>query len=127
MSLGPMLVINSSSKQFFFGAGASGGVAAPTALVNVAARILLAGQPVETAVPAKRVHHGGAPDITYYEPGIPRDDVMALSQRGHNVAATPVLGIVNVVHCSDGMPRRPSSCVAMADPRGNGMALSAGQ
>jgi gamma-glutamyltranspeptidase/glutathione hydrolase len=127
MALGPMLAVNPFTKQFFFGAGASGGVAAPTALVNVAARILLAEQPVDAAIQAKRVHHGGAPDITYYEPGIPRDDVMALSQRGHNVAATPVLGIVNVVHCGDGMPRRPGTCVAMADPRGNGMALSAGQ
>jgi gamma-glutamyltranspeptidase / glutathione hydrolase len=126
MSLGPMLVVNSFSKQFFFGAGASGGVAAPSALINVAARVLLAGQSAETAMQAKRIHHGGAPDITYYEPGLAREDVMALSQRGHNVAATPVLGNVNVIHCHDGMPRRPGTCVAIADPRGNGIALSAG-
>jgi gamma-glutamyltranspeptidase/glutathione hydrolase len=127
MSLGPMLVVNTNSKQFVFAGAASGGVAAPTALVNVAARALLAAQPLEAAMQAKRIHHGGAPDITYYEPGISRDDVLALSQRGHNVAATPMLGSVNAIHCAEGMPRRPGTCAALADARGNGIALSAGQ
>jgi gamma-glutamyltranspeptidase/glutathione hydrolase len=126
-SLGPMLVVHPGTKQFFFGAGASGGVAAPTALMNVAARVVLAEQALEPAMNARRIHHGGAPDITYYEPGIPRDEVLALTQRGHTVAATPELGIVNAIACESGMPRKPDSCIAMADPRSNGIALSIGE
>ena len=127
MSLGPMLSVNPFTKQFFFAAGASGGVAAPTALINVAAHALLAEKPIDAAMRARRIHHGGAPDITYYEPGIPREEIMALTQRGHNVAATPTLGLVNAINCPGGMPRKPAECSVGADPRGNGIALSFGR
>lgn len=124
VSLGPMLAMNESSKQFFFAAGASGGVAAPTALMNVVARTLIADQPLDAAIRAPRVHHGGAPDITYHEPEVSRDDVLQLTNRGHSVAATPTLGLVNAISCTDGMPRNPGACTAVSDPRGHGIALT---
>ena len=126
-SLGPMLAVNSFTKQLFFAGAASGGVAAPTALMNVAARALLAEQPIETAIRARRIHHGGAPDITYYEPGISREDVIALTALGHTVAATPQLGLVNAIDCPEGMPRRRNTCTAITDPRGSGSASSVAQ
>jgi gamma-glutamyltranspeptidase/glutathione hydrolase len=124
LSLGPMLVMNDNSKQLFFAAGASGGVAAPTALVNVAARALLAEQPLEGAMRAPRIHHGGAPDITYHEPEAAREDILQLTSRGHTMAATPTLGIVNALSCTGGMPRDRSTCSAVTDPRGHGLAMT---
>ena len=102
---------------------ASGGVAAPSALINVAARVLLAQQPLDVSMKAPRVHHGGSPDITYVEPDANRDDVAQLTSRGHTVATTPTLGIVNVISCPGGMPRDKNTCAAMADPRGHGIAM----
>ena len=122
-SLGPMIVVNDNSKQMFFAGAASGGVAAPSALINVAARVLLAQQPLDVSMKAPRVHHGGSPDITYVEPDANRDDVAQLTSRGHTVATTPTLGIVNVISCPGGMPRDKNTCAAMADPRGHGIAM----
>ncbi len=124
ISLGPMLAVTDSSKQLFLAAGASGGVVAPTALMNVVARIAILEQPLDAAIRAPRVHHGGAPDITYHEPEASRDDVLQLTNRGHTVAATPTLGLVNAISCTDGMPRNPNTCTAASDPRGHGIALT---
>lgn len=124
ISLGPMLAVTDSSKQFFLAAGASGGVAAPTALMNVVARVAIAEQALDDAIRTPRVHHGGAPDITYHEPEASRDDVLQLANRGHTVAATPTLGLVNAISCIDGMPRNPNTCTAASDPRGHGIALT---
>ena len=128
ISLGPMIVTHTSSNQFVF-AGASGGsasvpggVAAPTALMNVAARVLLGGKGLQQAITTKRVHHGGNPDLTYYEPGFDPSLLQALRSRGHKVAATRNLGLVNAVSCPGGLPRDPSSCALRTDPRGSGLA-----
>jgi gamma-glutamyltranspeptidase/glutathione hydrolase len=122
-SLGPMIVVNESSKQLFFAGAASGGVAAPSALINVAAGVLMAQQTLDAAMKAPRVHHGGSPDITYVEPDAKRDDVAQLTSLGHTVATTPTLGVVNVISCPGGMPRDKNTCAAMADPRGHGVAM----
>jgi gamma-glutamyltranspeptidase/glutathione hydrolase len=123
LSLGPVVVVNLATKTLHFAAGAAGGVAAPTALVNVMARTILADQPLDTAIRSRRIHHGGAPDTTYYEPGFSREEIAALAARGHKVAATPVLGLVNAISCPDGMPRNPNQCSIATDPRGFGLAM----
>jgi len=122
-ALGPMIAVNESSKQLYFAGAAAGGVAAPSALMNVAARVLLASQPLDAAMRAPRVHNAGAPDITYVEPDASRDDVAQLTARGHTMATTPVLGLVNALSCPDGMPRARNSCAALSDPRGHGIAM----
>jgi len=80
---------------------------------------------LDAAMLAPRVHHSGAPDITYHEPALPQDTITALQKRGHRVAATPQIGLVNVAYCSGGLPRDPASCSLMNDPRGNGLAVNA--
>jgi gamma-glutamyltranspeptidase/glutathione hydrolase len=122
-----MLMVNENSKEFRIAAGANGGVAAPSALVNVLARITRMDQSAKEAVAAPRVHHGGDPDVTYYEPGLSAEALAYLSQSGHRTAATPVLGTVNVLYCPNGLPTKPVTCQMVADPRGLGLAAGSMQ
>ncbi|WP_139134788.1 gamma-glutamyltransferase [Magnetovibrio blakemorei] len=127
IGLAPMLMVNENSKEFRIAAGANGGVAAPSALVNVLARITRMDQSAKDAVGAPRVHHGGDPDVTYYEPGLSAEALAHLSQSGHRTAATPVLGTVNVLYCPGGLPTKPATCQMVADPRGLGLAAGSMQ
>ncbi len=124
LSLGPMVVINHFVNEFYFAAAASGGIAAPTSMINVAAKALLGEQSLKKAISAKRVHHSGTPDIAYYEQGLDKKSIQGLARRGYRTAATPRLGIVNAIYCSKGLPPRPETCQVDADPRGSGMASS---
>jgi len=126
-ALGPILVHNKFSNNLFFAGAASGGIAAPTALMNVFSRTMLGGESLRRAIAAKRIHHGGAPDVTFHEPGLSNSVSSYLARRGHQVAVTPVLGFVNAVHCPGGLPRDPGSCVIQTDPRGSGLATNSGQ
>tara|TARA_B100000315_G_scaffold260681_1_gene324025 strand:- start:1171 stop:2931 length:1761 start_codon:yes stop_codon:yes gene_type:complete len=126
-ALGPVMVHNKSSETLFFAGAAAGGIAAPTALMNVFARSVLAGEKLESAMAASRIHHGGAPDITFHEPKLAKSVTAYLRERGHQVAVTPVLGLVNAVSCPGGLPRDPESCSIMSDPRGSGLAASASE
>ena len=123
-ALGPIIVYNNNSKNLFFAGAASGGIAAPTALINVIARTMIDERNLNQAVSEPRVHHSGMPDITFYEPHLAQKTKSYLIQRGHNVAATPVLGIVNAVFCSGGLPREPETCSTITDPRGHGLATN---
>ncbi len=124
ISMGPMIIVHEFTRQFHFAGAASGGVAAPTALANVAARAVLAEEPLQSAMDRRRVHHGGAPDLTYYEPGISAATIAALTRRGHTVAATPRLGIVNAASCPEGLPREPDACEVSSDRRGSGLSIN---
>ena len=121
ISLVSMVVMTHKDNQFYAAAAASGGVAAPTAMVNVIAPILFGGR-LDDAMSAKRLHHGGVPDLTYYEQGISETVLKSLTERGHRVAPTMALGLVNVAFCSDGLPQAPQTCAVRADPRGFGLA-----
>ena len=125
VSLGPMMAVNHRTTQFIFAGAASGGAPAPSALASVAARNLLAEEDLEPALRAPRVHHGGAPDVTFYEPAMPRTILNGLAARGHRLGETPVLGRVNAAFCPGGLPRLAETCSVQADPRGHGLALNA--
>ena len=125
-ALGPILVRNKNSNNLFFAGAASGGIAAPTALMNVFARTMLADEKLSAAMMAPRIHHGGAPDVTFYEPRMSETLKSYLTQRGHHIAATSILGLVNVAYCSGGLPRDPATCAIQTDPRGSGLASNAG-
>jgi gamma-glutamyltranspeptidase/glutathione hydrolase len=102
-----------------------GGVAAPTALLGVAIATVVGGKPLEEVMRAPRLHHGGAPDLVYFEPDYDRDRLGALTARGHRVGATHGLGRVNAAFCSGGLPSKPETCTVKTDPRGFGLAASA--
>ena len=125
ISLGPMMIVNPYSSQFVLAASASGGVTAASAISSVVARSYLDDQTVESAIAVPRVHHSGAPDITYYEPSLQNEVVPFLVKLGHRVAATPRIGLVNIAYCSGGLPRDPETCSIKNDPRGYGLAINA--
>jgi gamma-glutamyltranspeptidase/glutathione hydrolase len=125
MSLGPVIVANTDSKELYFAGAASGGVTAPTALVNVAARIIMAGQTPEEAMQNARVHHGGVPDILYHEPSVAQNDVVRLQAMGYQTEALSKLGLVSAISCKDGLHTNPQTCQVLADPRGYGLAVGA--
>ena len=85
---------------------------------------ILFGGRLDDAMSAKRLHHGGVPDLTYYEQGISETVLKSLTARGHRVAPAMALGLVNVAFCFDGFPQEPQSCAVRADPRGFGLAKS---
>lgn len=125
MSLGPMIVMNPNSNEFYFAGAASRGVTAPTALINVAARIVMGGQAPIDAIRQARTHHGGAPDQLYFEPSVSSSVLTGLKSKGHQVAPVQGLGLVNAIACPDGLPVRPDTCKAMNDPRSYGLAVGA--
>jgi gamma-glutamyltranspeptidase/glutathione hydrolase len=123
--LGPMLVVQPRGRQFVFAGAAAGGVAAPTALADVAARALLAEQPLDAATSAPRMHSGSVASIVYSEPGASAASLQALANRGWEIVTTPKLGRVNAILCPEGMQSSPELCVAGTDPRGLGLAVTA--
>ena len=125
ISLGPMMIINPFNDQFVLAASASGGATGASAISSVVARSYLGKQSLKAAIAAPRVHHGGAPDVTYFEPNLGKDVVSYLVNLGHNVAATPRIGLVNIAYCSGGLPGGPETCSIRTDPRGYGLALNA--
>jgi gamma-glutamyltranspeptidase/glutathione hydrolase len=120
--LGPIIVRNKNSNNLIFAGVSSGGLAAPTALMNVFARTMMTGEDLNQAISAKRVHYSGASDITFYEPGLSEKAKFFLKDRGHHLQETPIIGLVNVVYCSGGLSSTTETCVVKSDPRGSGLA-----
>ncbi len=127
ISLGPVIVVDHEYNDFYFAAAASGGVTAPSAITSVLTEAILKKQPLSQALTAKRLHHGGFPDLVYYEQGYNETALQALIKRGHRIAATAELGRVNAAACVSGLPFQPGTCTLKADPRGFGLAITAEQ
>lgn len=125
LSLSPMMIVNQYSNQLVLAASASGGAMAATALASVVARSYLDKISLGVALASPRIHHRGIPDITHYEPNLSTDVLSYLVDRGHKVAVTPSIGLVNIAFCAGGLPRDPDTCTILSDPRGHGLAISA--
>ncbi len=123
--LGPMIVISGNNGSFRFASAAWGGAVAPTAMISVALGTLIEKRSLEDAISAKRLHHGGDPDLVYYEPGFDAARLNAMTARGQHVAPTETLGRVNAAYCPNGLPPNWASCSFRADPRGAGLAVGA--
>ncbi|MDP6391120.1 MAG: gamma-glutamyltransferase [Alphaproteobacteria bacterium] len=120
-SLGPVLVTRASDRAFRFAAAGSGGAAAVTAIVGVAAQTLIDGLPLKQAIQTPRLHHGGMPDRVLVEGG---PLAAALAERGHRVEQAASLARVNAIFCPAGLSPKPErrDCVAANDNRGAGLA-----
>ena len=123
VSLGPMIMANAPTGEFYYAAAGSGGPTAPTALIAVFLRSVVAGEPLETAMRVPRLHHNGAPDVVFHEADAAPTTLAALTRRGHGLRETGILGRVNAIWCADALPRSPRSCQAQTDPRGSGLAI----
>jgi hypothetical protein len=123
-----MLLVNDIHNVFYFGLASSGGAVAPSALAGVATRTLMGREEetLEMALAAKRLYNSGNPDLTYYEQGMDGAIIDSLSKRGHRMSPAPVLGQVNGIFCSIGVPsKRGIPCSIQPDPRGFGLAAGA--
>lgn len=123
---GPVVVFNPHSQEVHFAAAASGGVTAPTALVQTLMATMVDKVPVDTAVAAPRVHHSGAPDIAFVEAGDRAADAGPLTRRGHEIKAVPLPSRVQALACAPGDPDF-NKCRIASDPRGNGFGVVVGK
>lgn len=127
-SLAVMMLVSEFRNVFYYGAAASGGSAAPSALVAVTANTFMGRieENLEKALAAKRVHNSGVPDLTYYEQGLDAAIIDTLTKQGHRLSPAPAIGLVNAVFCSTGIPvKEDASCSIRNDPRGFGLASGA--
>jgi gamma-glutamyltranspeptidase len=69
-SLTAVVVGNKNSGEVRFAGIAGEGAVAATALTRVMLESLAGGRGLREAMAAPRVHHGGAPDVVWHEPGV---------------------------------------------------------
>ncbi len=120
---GPMMWASRANKSFYYAAAASGGVTAPTALAQVFLRAVADRQSLDNAIAAKRVHHNGAPDVVFFEPNTPGPMLQDLESRGHRLQKAGILGRVQAVFCPKALDSEDATCLAAADPRGDGLSV----
>jgi len=122
-TLSPSVAIlgNEPNGDAHLALAASGGAAAPTALVAALLGVLALDQPLEEVIAAPRLHHGGAPDLVLYEAGVPPTELDALRARGHGMAEAEALSRVGGFYCVEGLRDIKYGCAANSDPRGWGL------
>jgi len=125
-AVGPVIVYNAPSKEVRFAGAASGGITAPTALVQTMMAAVVDKVPLETAVGQPRVHHSGSPDIAFVESGERAADAAPLTKRGHEVKAVPIPSRVQALYCASGDPNF-QKCKVASDPRGYGLGVIVGK
>jgi gamma-glutamyltranspeptidase/glutathione hydrolase len=124
-SLAAVVVGNTSTGDVRFAGAAGGGPVGATALVRVMLGTVAAEQPLEAAVAAPRLHHGGAPDRVEVEPRLGEAARQALARRGHSLREAVALGHVNAFYCPGGLQDSGETCEVAADPRAYGLAVTA--
>jgi gamma-glutamyltranspeptidase/glutathione hydrolase len=121
-----VLVVNTHSREVHFAAAASGGVTAPTALVQTLFGTVVDKAGLDSAIGAPRVHHSGAPDVTFIESGERAADAAPLTKRGHEIKAVPIPSRVQALYCGQGDPDF-KKCRVASDPRGSGLGVIVGK
>lgn len=121
---GPVMLSNEDQNRVYLAAASSGGVSAPTALVNVLARAAAGPQSLRDAMNAPRTHYGGQPDKVFVEAEMPAEIIESLRTRGNDVALTKSIGVVSAAYCPTGVPSKEGvQCFGAADPRGFGISF----
>ena len=121
LSPSAVIIANNFLEDAYFAAAASGGNAAPTALVTVMLGAVLDGRSLHEAMAEPRVHHAGAPDVVFYESGVAPETLARLRARGHILREAPELGRVNALYCVKGVRNFDKGCAVTSDPRGRGL------
>ncbi|MEE2745802.1 MAG: gamma-glutamyltransferase [Pseudomonadota bacterium] len=122
--IGPMMILNVFSDQFYLAAATSHGYEGVSALTTTAARIYLNDESLESSLAAPRLHYNLTDNITYIEPSLNNLISEGLARHGYNVRASRLpLGLVNIVYCSGGIPKDSGTCAVEHDPRGHGLSV----
>jgi gamma-glutamyltranspeptidase / glutathione hydrolase len=122
ISLTPVMMTADGSGATYFVGAASGGPTAATTMVRLVLDTMVEGQPLDQAMSAKRLHHGGAPDVVLYEEGADPAILGSLTQRGHQVAPTGIIGRAAAMACTSSTTKSAQDCVARIDARTDGLA-----
>jgi gamma-glutamyltranspeptidase/glutathione hydrolase len=117
------ILVNHNSQEAYFAAASSGGSAAPTALVSVMLEALVDDLSLQQTLSDPRFHHSGAPDVAFYEKGVPDAVLEDLRGRGHLLREAPHLARVNALHCPNSFERDHEDCRFANDPRGWGLGV----
>jgi gamma-glutamyltranspeptidase/glutathione hydrolase len=127
-SLAPMLIVNDSTTNTFFAAGASGDASGPTSMISVALKLLLDERKLADAIGAARFHAGRAglgSRAVFAEAAADAAATARFEAAGYRVVEVPSLARVNAIWCPKGIPLKPELCVYVTDGRGSGYAVSA--
>ena len=123
--LGPLLVVRHHVDEVVLAVAASGGVAAPTAVMQTAVGTLLEERSLRQVIRAPRLFRGWQSDQALYEEATSPAVIDSLKARGHALTPFTPLGFVNALYCPNALGKEPHTCEFSADPRGFG--LSVGQ
>lgn len=122
----PIIGISPNIKQVFLGAAATGGALAPAAAFETISQIVAAGRRAPEALASPRVFWAGQGSIMLFENGTPAAMVADAHARGIDAVMMQAVGQVNLLHCTEALPRVPQSCGFRADPRGFGLGAGGG-
>lgn len=115
------IVVNNFSGEIIFAGAASGGAAAPAALVQSVLPTILNGSPLAENVAAPRIFQFANPDVTFVEAGYAPEALAAMQRLGHQVARTVRPGRVNAISCVNIQGSRPNACEFVSEARGYGI------
>lgn len=122
-AVGPIVVGNPISGNFFLAVGGSG-AGASTAEVVVAARTLLGDETINAAVGSPRFSRGGGPGEVFVEADVGQDSRAALAAKGYRLEESEPIARINAAFCVGGLPRNVKTCDIRTDWRGHGLAAS---
>jgi gamma-glutamyltranspeptidase len=117
-SLGPVIVTGPANRVFRFAAAGSGGGAVSPAIVSVAARALLDGEPLKDAMKGGRIYANPLTQSVVVESAETAPLVRTLERRGHDVRKLNALARLNAIYCETGLPvesLRDAKCAAESD------------
>jgi len=122
-ALSLMALRQESHNQLEYLGAATGGAAAPVALVTAALEVLVKDLPLEPVQNRARVVHAAVPDRVMVEnrPG-GAEIAQRLRTMGHRVDLVGPLGRLNAFICPRGFEGSESRCEVRTDPRGLGFA-----
>lgn len=122
-ALGLMLVRRESQNVLYYLGAATGGGAAPVALVTTALGVIVDGANLNELQHRPRYFNKVVPDKVLVERGAAGDAVAKrLRAKGHAVERVAPLGRLNAFICPAGFEGAESRCEIRTDPRGLGFA-----
>jgi gamma-glutamyltranspeptidase / glutathione hydrolase len=123
----PIIGASPNIKQVFLGAAATGGALAPAAAFETISQIVAAERRAPEALMSPRVFWTGQQgSIMLFENGTPAAMVADAHARNIDAVMMQAIGQVNLMHCTEALPRVPQSCGFRADPRGYGLGAGGG-
>ncbi len=122
----PLVGASPNIKQVFMGAVATGGAFAPAALFETVATIVAGEKRAPEALTRPRTFWAGDASFVLHEEGADAAILNAARQRNLEAVQMQAIGLVDLMHCTEALPRVPSSCGFRSDPRGHGIGAGGG-